>query len=132
MHKYAYIYLKASPLPPAPCLLKTAGSHDNKLQDAGLLAQCHNLLPDDDKIAPWASVWHHLGGPWEPWGSLFQCFGDLLLDLGGHCAHIGCQWPILGSWVVIFGAFGLLLGRPWHLLGSILRSFGVILGASGT
>ena len=51
--------------------------------------------------------------------------------LGSHCAHIGCHWAALGGWVVTFGPLGLHLGRSWKLLGLILRSFGVILGALG-
>ena len=47
------------------------------------------------------------------------------MDLGSHCVHIGCHWPILRSWVVTVGAFRLHFGRPWELLGSTLVSFWV-------
>ena len=78
---------------------------------------------------PLASVWEHFGGLYGPLESLFEGFGALWVDLGNHCVHIGGHWEILGSWVVTFGAFRLDFGK---LLGVILRSFGVILGALGS
>ena len=100
------MYIKASPLSPAPWLRKTARIQDNKLQAAGLVAQGFHLLLDHYKIGKLqeckativAADWWLLAG-----GSVLKAVG---LHLGALWRSLGGSWePLCSHWVPL-GAIG--------------------------
>ena len=89
------------------------------------------IVAGDWRLVAQGVVLEAFGLTLGPLDSFWKWFGGLWMDLGSHCVHIGCHWTIFGSRLVTFGAPRLHFRRAWELLGSILRSLGVIFGASG-
>ena len=134
------VYLKASPLPPAPLAIRrtgrTAGLEGlsrleglSGLMDCGM--KCSRIWsPAESRTPYFGTLGHHFGSIWVPQGSILAPFGYPRVPFWDPMAPFWCPGDThgppmgpLGVQTRIFIDFVWILGSPWDPFWSRFSDF---------